>query len=626
MDEDGNYDYSGNCSGLLLVERIRERCDSLLDRRVQQAQKPPGPGHLQRSHSGTPSSRSLSHSRTRQRTLTILPPWDMATRYVSIAFSDAFSLFNFMHRPTFETRLNDFYSARTAGLELTTEDIRFEGLLNAIFALGELFGGLDETRRDDGARTIRGEEFFAIAQQCIDIPEGRDPLSLQALLCLIIYLQGSGQLPKCYTYVSMAMTAAIRMGLHRADSLHKFNTIERETRRRIFWTLRVMDSYITTVLDLPRTLVDEEMDQTYPKDVDDIYVTLQGVKRTNEPCVMASINAHTKLTRILAKVKQIASGSSDQDHKPNARYQVDYVKIVQAEKELQEWTAQLPTYSKFPDHMRRDMERAQLLLRVAHAHVQMVLYRPFLHHIGRRNTDGNFDFRAFACASACVKAAMQAIWLAQALDDAHLLNGPVWLLFFTLFMAVVSSIMFVITNKDDPSAGEYYAAAQRGFTILEKFAPTNPMARNYTESLRPLFCHTSKECDNEDADMTPVPSTTMANTFRPMNAMLKAPSLTFAQSPTTNMFRSHPHPPNDVYLGAQAEPMNFMMDSRPVSISMPGPTLPSMDDPSASQVYLQAMNCTPTNFFEGFSSETAMMDYFSWQQDAGPSTNNFSFQ
>ena len=79
---------------------------------------------------------------------------------------------------------------------------------------------------------------------------------------------------------------------------------------------------------------------------------------------------------------------------------------------------------------------------------------------------------------------MQAIWLAQALDDAHLLNGPVWLLFFTLFMAVVSSIMFVITNKDDPSAGEYYAAAQRGFTILEKFAPTNPMARNYTESLR----------------------------------------------------------------------------------------------------------------------------------------------
>ena len=75
--------------------------------------------------------------------------------------------------------------------------------------------------------------------------------------------------------------------------------------------------------------------------------------------------------------------------------------------------------------------------------------------------------------------------------------------------------------------------------------------------------------------------------------------------------------------------MNFMnpVHTRPVSITVPGPTLPSMDDQAAQQVYLQAMNCTPTNFFEGFSSETAMMDYFSWQQDAGSSnTGGFSFQ
>jgi hypothetical protein len=47
-----------------------------------------------------------------------------------------------------------------------------------------------------------------------------------------------------------------------------------------------------------------------------------------------------------------------------------------------------------------------------------------------------------------------------------------------------------------------------------------------------------------------------------------------------------------------------------------------MEDPAAQQIYLQAMNCTPTNFFEGFSSETAMMDYFSWhEQDAGTSNS-----
>lgn len=153
MDEGGNYDYSGNCSGLLLVERIRERCDSLLDRRSANL---PRPDHLQRSHSGTPSSRSLSHSRTRQRPLTILPSWDIATKYINIAFAEAFSLFNFIHRLSFEARLNDFYAARNAGIELTVEDIKFEALLNSFFALGELFGGIDESRwGDTNARAVR---------------------------------------------------------------------------------------------------------------------------------------------------------------------------------------------------------------------------------------------------------------------------------------------------------------------------------------------------------------------------------------------------------------------------------------------------------------------------------------
>lgn len=77
-------------------------------------------------------------------------------RYINIAFSEAFSLFNFIHRPTFEARLNEFYAARNAGMELTVEDIRFEALLNSLFALGESFGGYDDSRRDDSAaRAIR---------------------------------------------------------------------------------------------------------------------------------------------------------------------------------------------------------------------------------------------------------------------------------------------------------------------------------------------------------------------------------------------------------------------------------------------------------------------------------------
>jgi hypothetical protein len=273
----------------------------------------------------------------------------------------------------------------------------------------------------------------------------------------------------------------------------------------------------------------------------------------------------------------------------------------------------------------------------------MVLYRPFLHHIARRNSDTNFDYRAFACASACIKAAMQVIWLVEAMDEASLLNGPSWLLFFTLFMAVVSSTMFVITNKEDPSSQEYYSAAQRGFRVLERFSNSNLMARNYTESLRvglqtivmgwtftdnqqPLFCESSTSRPGlvEGSElMVTTPSGVSVALPRP-HALSKSPGLGLNRSPSSTIHQSNAL--NDVSLVGPEEPMNGT-NSHPTSIFLPSPTLPPMEDAATRQVYLQAMNCTPPNFFEGFSSETAMMDYFAWhEQDIGPSNRGFPFQ
>jgi hypothetical protein len=84
-----------------------------------------------------------------------LPPWDVVARYLHVAFAEAFSLFNFIHRPAFESRIHVFYAARNAGLDLTFEDVRFEALLNALFALGELFSGAGYAEEEDHNRLAR---------------------------------------------------------------------------------------------------------------------------------------------------------------------------------------------------------------------------------------------------------------------------------------------------------------------------------------------------------------------------------------------------------------------------------------------------------------------------------------
>jgi hypothetical protein len=50
----------------------------------------------------------------------------------------------------------------------------------------------------------------------MDLTDCRDMISLQAIIFMIIFLQCSAKLSTCYSYVGIALRAALRMGLHRA--------------------------------------------------------------------------------------------------------------------------------------------------------------------------------------------------------------------------------------------------------------------------------------------------------------------------------------------------------------------------------------------------------------------------
>ncbi len=110
--------------------------------------------------------------------------------------------------------------------------------------------------------------------------------------------------------------------------------------------------------------------------------------------------------------------------------------------------------------------RVQLLLRVAFAHVQMVLYRPFLHHVMNCPSDQPANPKSYACASACVKAAKQVIRLVGDLNDHGLLNGAYWFTVFTTFLAIMSLVMYTINNPDDPQLEEILHLAESGQQIL----------------------------------------------------------------------------------------------------------------------------------------------------------------
>ena len=180
----------------------------------------------------------------------------------------------------------------------------------------------------------------------MDITDCRDLISLQAILFMILFLQSTANLSTCYSYIGIALRSSLRMGLHR-NLAFNFNPIERETRRRIFWVIRNMDTYVSALLGFPHMLSSEDIDQEYPIEIEDQYITKDGILPSPPGItVYSASNAHSRLMIILAKVikyiypvkglEQSLQGSA------SGGYVISHAKIKEIEGDLVQWIEKLP--------------------------------------------------------------------------------------------------------------------------------------------------------------------------------------------------------------------------------------------------------------------------------------------
>jgi hypothetical protein len=181
----------------------------------------------------------------------------------------------------------------------------------------------------------------------MEIVECRDIRQLQAILFMIMFLQSSAKLSTCYAYIGVALRSALRMGLHRSFP-DDFDPIAAETRKRVFWVVRKMDTYVGALLGLPHSITDDDIDQEFPAEVDDEYITEEGILSMPEGriCVMSAANAHTHLVTILTKIVRyvypLKGSHSTMAGKTLKSYGVSYGKIMEIERDLQEWQDKLP--------------------------------------------------------------------------------------------------------------------------------------------------------------------------------------------------------------------------------------------------------------------------------------------
>ena len=301
------------------------------------------------------------------------------------------------------------------------------------------------------------------------------------------------------------------MGLHRSVSF-KFNPIECQIRKRIFWAVRKMDIYVGALLGLPMFLNDDDIDQAVPLEIDDEFITSEKIlpMPPGRLSLMTAFNAHTRLVDILLKIVRYIYPTKGVGNRQGQSYVVSHGKVREIEQDLQQWMEGLPMAlrpgGEAPPElsryiipwivlpvMLRSINRIQQLLRMAYAHTQMFLYRPFLHYISQRVQSKFIDKRSYACAAACVSVSRNIIHISAEMKKRGLLNGSYWFYMYTTFFAILTLVFFILENPSSPTVKDILRDALEGKDTLAGLANRSMAADKCTQNLAVCFLTSKSE-------------------------------------------------------------------------------------------------------------------------------------
>ncbi|RFU29420.1 hypothetical protein B7463_g6943, partial [Scytalidium lignicola] len=415
----------------------------------------------------------------------VLPPRRVADELINSALDDACALEPFVHRPTFDRLVTRVY--KNCPADFGPEEKSFMPLLYAVFALGSLFNSHTLKRMDYECAILEGSKYFDRARQQIDLVDCRDIISLQAVVFLNMFLQCTARLSRCYSYLGVTVTLALRMGLHRSLQAC-VNTVEEEERRRMFWTIQNLEVRNSSLLGLPRLLHEDDIDQSMPSETMGHFFDRQGSQISST----YFSNASVKLVQIMAKiVKDIYPVKCKEPRSGSGKHLVSYTKTLQMERELNMWKLDFDYGLQANGEARRNL-KANYLLQLHCAHVRLMLYRPFLHYISKKTE--KIDLRVKEFATSCINVSREVIRIGSEMNSRNLFFGAYWFEHYTIFSAIMALVFPIMDRNHDFDVSELLREAKAGREVLKLLSSSSMAADRCNQMLGPLF-----ECaDNND--------------------------------------------------------------------------------------------------------------------------------
>ncbi|KAI1104816.1 hypothetical protein F4804DRAFT_172953 [Jackrogersella minutella] len=381
--------------------------------------------------------------RYRKRVSTIqLPPKERTDTCVRAFFRHVHPNFILFHRLTFQRAYEKMWRCQEAHRNTANQKGRIKefsvsvGWLCCLYMI-IILGSRALPQNGDSLAFQR--KWFAHVDKLPPVLGTSSLPNVCAYMLLSLYYHNTNDRTSAWTFQGVACRLAIALGMHRESSSGLFEPVERQLRKRVWWTLYGYEQFLCCSLGRPSAIDDREMDVGIP---DEEFLDTNLLPPNY-------VEHSAQLNMLLAAIRR---GIFDPAFVPVRMH----VRALEFLKTLAAWEDALPGELKSTafttgSNGNSNQRRSSMLLHVQYQHALTFLTRPFLfdtiQSTKHEKSLGPDGCKIRALSKVCLTAAMRCGDLIVNIWRAGHVNGVTWIDIFYAYMSSLDITLALLSPE-----------------------------------------------------------------------------------------------------------------------------------------------------------------------------------
>ncbi|KAN0123007.1 Fungal specific transcription factor domain containing protein [Hyaloscypha variabilis] len=464
-------DFAGSNWSKALEPIVKEESDSSEDNVDMRMTDPMRPARAPRSRApslfpGSVDSTALNNRLKKITVLSLLPHKEVTDTFISAYFEHVHPNYPLFHKPTFHAR----YEAMWLQQHVLMRDVE-PGWICTIFML-LVFGAQALEDRDTRQSVQIQRHYLDLVQARMhQLISATTLINVQALLLLQLYQHNCNQRNSAFMLLGCASRMAMALGMHREGTIGGFDSMEREVRKRVWWTAYSFEQLQCAILGRPCAIDDMEVNVTFPDEM-----MLDSGTSVPQGYVEYSVRLSQLLSSVRRKIYASPSSTTQQGEYPKISVAIQFLL------DLDSWHNSLPPplrlefHSSSPKH-----RRAVILLHILYHHIQSLVTRPFIlrkvgvqlaRKLGRHVRSQDLDTEELNLSHSCGTYSRKSAVLLHQLLVNGMFDGVQWVDAYYIYHSVfILAFDFLARPWDEPDTPEDSARKQAVRDLMNALQP-----------------------------------------------------------------------------------------------------------------------------------------------------------